>query len=89
MFMTSLNLHPCVANVPIVFKCRKPSKILENPKTIGDHIRNRRLELKLLQKEVASKLGVSEATIWNWENNRTKPANRLKSKIETFLGYIV
>jgi transcriptional regulator with XRE-family HTH domain len=46
-------------------------------KTLGDHIRKRRLDLGLLQREVAAKLSVTESTIWNWESNTTDPALRL------------
>jgi len=40
---------------------------------IGEKIRNRRIELKLLQKDVAKIIGVSEDTITFWENNRATP----------------
>ena len=54
--------------------------------TIGDHIRKRRLDLRLTQKRVAAILGVNECTVWNWENNRTKPLPSLKARIGEFLG---
>jgi len=33
-------------------------------KTLGDHLRKRRLDLNLLQKEVAEIIGVDETTIY-------------------------
>ena len=36
--------------------------------TLGDHLRRRRIELGLFQKDVATKLGVTASTIWNWEH---------------------
>jgi DNA-binding XRE family transcriptional regulator len=42
--------------------------------TLGDHLRKRRLDLGLLQKEVGSIIGVDETTIYNWENNRASPS---------------
>jgi len=57
-------------------------------KTLGDHLRKKRLELGLLQKDVAKILGVSQDTIYNWENNRTSPGFRSIPKIIKFLGYI-
>jgi DNA-binding XRE family transcriptional regulator len=57
-------------------------------KTLGDHIRKRRLDLKLLQKEVAEKIGVDETSIYYWENNRVKPSLTYIPKIIEFLGYI-
>jgi DNA-binding XRE family transcriptional regulator len=55
--------------------------------TLGDHIRKRRLDLKLLQKEVAKKIGVDETSINNLENNRVKPSLALILKITEFIGY--
>ena len=34
-------------------------------RSIGDHIRKRRLDLGLLQIEVAVQIGVTESTVWN------------------------
>jgi hypothetical protein len=45
-----------------------------NPlKTLGDHLRKRRLDLGLLQREVAKKLGVTTSCVWNSEGNATTP----------------
>jgi transcriptional regulator with XRE-family HTH domain len=56
-------------------------------KTLGDHLRKRRLDLGLLQREVAQKLQVNQMTICNWEINRTSPQLRFIPRIITFLGY--
>lgn len=61
--------------------------IIEIPKTIGDKIRNRRIELNLFQKEVAQIMGVSEDCITYWENDRSIPQKRYSKKIIGFLGY--
>jgi predicted transcriptional regulator len=36
-------------------------------KKIGDHIRKRRLDLGLTQKQVAEMIGVTESSIYHWE----------------------
>jgi len=54
--------------------------------TIGDHLRKKRLDLKVFQRDVAKRLGVTTSTITNWEKNRGGPALRLIPKIITFLG---
>jgi transcriptional regulator with XRE-family HTH domain len=74
----------------ISLKGRKPlpKAYPKELKTPGDHLRKRRLDLKLLQKEVAEKLGVDEATIYNWENNRSSPKLHYIPKIIEFLGYV-
>jgi len=55
--------------------------------TYGDYIRKKRLDLNLLQREVAEILHVSEDTITGWENGRCAPQTRYISKIISFLGY--
>jgi transcriptional regulator with XRE-family HTH domain len=66
---------------------KKPSKFAQNPKTLGDHIKRRRLELGLYQAQLAPILGITESTITNWEKNRTNPTLHLLPKIIEFLGY--
>lgn len=55
--------------------------------SLGDHIRARRLNLKLLQKQVAEEIGVHEQTITGWEGNATIPDVRYMPAIIQFLGY--
>ncbi len=56
-------------------------------KTLGDHLRKRRLDLKLLQREVGQRIGVVEASIWNWEDGRVSPEVKHFPAIIAFLGY--
>jgi transcriptional regulator with XRE-family HTH domain len=56
-------------------------------KTIGDHLRKRRLDLGLLQREVARQIGVTKCTVQYWETNRVAPALRFRPRITSFLGY--
>ena len=55
--------------------------------TLGDHIRKRRLDLGLWQKDVAATLGVTESTVTNWELNRVTPEFTHLPCIIAFLGY--
>jgi transcriptional regulator with XRE-family HTH domain len=55
--------------------------------SLGDHIRVRRLDLRLLQKQVADQIGVHELTITSWEGNATIPEVRYMPAIIQFLGY--
>jgi site-specific DNA recombinase len=57
------------------------------PKTIGDHIRKKRLLSKLLQREVAEKIGVNKTSIHYWEVNSATPDLRYMPAIIQFLGY--
>ena len=56
-------------------------------KTLGDHIRKRRLDLQLLQSDVAQRLGVTKSCVWNWENNATTPVFPHWPAVIGFLGY--
>ena len=59
---------------------------MANPQTIGDHLRNRRLRLGLLQREVAEIVGTTVQTICNWEANRSTPQLRFMPAVNAFLG---
>jgi transcriptional regulator with XRE-family HTH domain len=56
--------------------------------TLGDHKRKRRLDLGLLQREVAERLSADTCSVTNWELNRTKPALWFLPAIVRFLGYV-
>ena len=60
---------------------------IENPQTLGNHIRNRRLKLKMSQKELAKLFGVKKKTIYVWETNKEKPFDWRIPEIVRFLGY--
>lgn len=52
----------------------------------GFIIKNLRLEKKLTQKELAKKTGISENSIYNYENGKTKPTKNNWDKLTDFLG---
>lgn len=58
-----------------------PSQFIENPQTIGDHIKKRR------QKALTVKIGVSEDCITYWENGRSSPQIQYYPKLIEFWGY--
>jgi transcriptional regulator with XRE-family HTH domain len=64
-----------------------PSGYPRSLETIGDHIRKRRLDLKLTQKALAERLDVNKDTIRFWENSQAKPSLAKILKIIEFLGY--
>ncbi len=71
------------------FRAKKPlpEAYPKELRTIGDHVRKRRLDLKMTQREVAEILRVDKTTVWNWESNRTEPLTRHLPSITLFLGY--
>ncbi|MGC9998475.1 MAG: recombinase family protein [Bryobacteraceae bacterium] len=62
-------------------------RIPTQPQTVGDHIRLRRLGLKMLQRDVAAQIGVDTTSIVNWEANAVVPEVRFMPAIIRFLGY--
>ena len=44
--------------------------------------------MRLLQKDVAEKIGVCEDSITYWENNRSEPSVKYYPEIIKFLGYV-
>ena len=58
-----------------------------HPETLGEHLKNHRLQLAWRQKDVAQFLQVDDWTICNWENDKTSPPIRFLPRIIEFLGY--
>jgi DNA-binding XRE family transcriptional regulator len=56
-------------------------------KTLGDHIRKKRIELGLLQREAANLLGADPQSVNAWERNYHQPSLRLLPAIIGFLNY--
>jgi len=73
----------------IVLKAKKPSHKPYPMELIsyGDHIKKKRLDMNLLQREVAVIMNVSEDTITGWENGRCIPKTSYIPRIISFLGY--
>ena len=77
---TSIKYTVCVA-LPFTYANGYPV----NPKTIGEHMRKKRMDSRLMQSEVANIIGVSEESIWNWEHGRTKPSKKNLGIINEFV----
>ena len=72
---------------PVTLTATKPKPYNEHPITLGEHLRKRRIELGLLQKDVASRLGTNEWTYRYWERFGKVPRIRFMPGIIAFLGY--
>jgi transcriptional regulator with XRE-family HTH domain len=74
--------------VPITLKALKPKEIYFEPQILGEHIRKRRLLLKITQKALAGILKVSQYSIINWERGQFQPSKAATlHRIIEFLGY--
>lgn len=56
---------------------------------ISDRLREIRRKLGITQGELASLVGVSETTVWNWENGRREPRSSEINKLANVLGVSV
>ncbi|MBI5769779.1 MAG: XRE family transcriptional regulator [Verrucomicrobia bacterium] len=56
------------------------------PQTVGEHVRKRRLDLGLGQREAAARIGVHIETLKFWEHGVLKPAIATMPKVLAFLG---
>jgi transcriptional regulator with XRE-family HTH domain len=79
--------EPVALVMPRSYSLGSRNRPPEQLNTLGDHLRRRRLSLKLLQRQVAKQLGVGKTSIYNWETNRTKPGLEHMPAIIRFLGY--
>jgi len=74
-------------NVPVHLSAAKPEVVVAPGDSVGAHVRRRRKALGLFQSQAAEVLGVCKASVWNWENEKGEPEDRLFPAIIQFLGY--
>nr|AEH26506.1 hypothetical protein [uncultured Acidobacteria bacterium A11] len=58
-----------------------------SPKTVGEAIRKRRLDLKLRQLDAAKIIGCDEMSVVNWERGYRHPSVNHMAGIVSFLGF--
>ena len=58
-----------------------------HPKTIGEHLKKRRLELGWGQQQVAEATGFTWLSVSNWERGVYRPTKQAMIPIIAFLGY--
>lgn len=73
--------------MPIRLKALKPKEIDFEPRSLGDHLRKRRLVLGLTQKQAAKRLEINAWTVLNWEKGHSEPPFESIPAIVQFLGY--
>jgi ribosome-binding protein aMBF1 (putative translation factor) len=83
-------------NLPLIFKQLRslsgiqkseweiPSKI----ESVGDHLRNVRIQRKITRKELAKQFQTKYRTVVTWELNQAEPALKYMKDIVQFLEYI-
>ncbi len=85
-FTNNLKFDQTAGTIVIPLQIPSLEELIREPVALGDHLRRRRMELGLFQKDVATRLGVTASTIWNWEHGWTI-RKRFIPRIVAFLGY--
>jgi transcriptional regulator with XRE-family HTH domain len=73
----------------LTLRAKKPVHREKYPdflRTWGDHIKVRRLDLKLTKRQLSLRLNVSDVTLYLWEKNKVKPSLAQIPMIIAFLG---
>ena len=81
-----------IQNSEFLLELRIPKRLTEpnyptEPRSFGDHLRKKRMDLGLSQEDLARRLRVTEETITNWELGHSRPPVHLVAKSIRFLGY--
>jgi transcriptional regulator with XRE-family HTH domain len=71
----------------VTLKALRPKDFADSPQSLGQHLKRRRRELGLLQREAAEQMGILKDTYGNWENGKTEPVAAHFQPVVTFLGY--
>ncbi len=83
----SYQFSPAGDGVPLILPQSYGARsTIEEPGAVGNHLRKRRVALRLRQRDVAAQVGVDVTTLRNWERNRTVPDLHVMPAITEFLG---
>jgi transcriptional regulator with XRE-family HTH domain len=78
---------PFCRDVPLALKALRSKDYSENPQNLGEHLKKRRRELGLLQREAAVRMLIGRDTYVNWETGKTEPVAAQFRPVVVFLGY--
>ena len=74
--------------LPVTFKALKPKETDLEPRTVGEHIKKRRLLLMLTTQAIARLLNISQFSVINWERDEFQPSKVVTlHRVIEFLGY--
>jgi transcriptional regulator with XRE-family HTH domain len=60
-----------------------------NPKTLGEHLRKKRIDLRLSMSQLAAIMGdgITDSAIEKWEKNQNRPTQKHRTRIVEVLGF--
>jgi len=71
----------------LTLKALRQKDYSQNPQSLGEHLKKRRRELGLLQREAAARMAIGTDTYANWETGKTEPVAAQFQPVVAFLGY--
>jgi DNA-binding transcriptional regulator YiaG len=82
--------HRCVANLPLRLCGSRPRVVPRGyphePRTLGEQIHQRRMDLGLTQRTLAERLGCCYQSVARWERDKGKPGPKRWPALEAVLG---
>lgn len=76
-----------ICEIQFIAKKPIPTGYNINPVTLGDYLKQYRLENGYTTFELSLELDVYQTTIYKWEKNQTNPKGKNLNKIIEFMGY--
>ncbi len=61
--------------------------VVDEPVTLGEHLRRKRVDMGMTNVQLAQILGVTYQTIEKWEHNRVLIGSKSRAQVVAFLGY--
>jgi transcriptional regulator with XRE-family HTH domain len=78
---------PFCRQTPLTLKALRAKDYSRNPQNLGEHLKKRRRELGLYQRDAAERMGILTDTYANWEKGKTEPVASQFRPVMDFLGY--
>ena len=83
----ALELPPLTYFDRTCWRRRPPTDLTDGkPKSLGDRLRQRRLELGLSQEQLGRRFGVGRVTLYRWERGACDPPASRRESVTAFLG---
>jgi ribosome-binding protein aMBF1 (putative translation factor) len=84
---TAIELPPLSYFDRTRWRRRQPPDLTDGrPKSLGDRIRQRRLELGISQAELGKQFGVGRSAVRQWERGKSEPRKSRRNEMAKFLG---
>ncbi len=87
LFLSLQTVHIKVPRILYPPHWKSGQRLPKSPRSLGEQIRQHRLELHWLQADLAKAIGVHVVSISNWERETSNPSRTIRKRIQEFLDY--